>query len=157
MSKGKDQRNRSPRTRSLINELKRRRGERELAKRFLIVCEDHKSAPNYFKALKKHFSLSATSVEVAGSGGNSQPSQVVNRAVETQAFAAKRDSGTVPFDQVWCVIDGDYGSKIHNARAKARSNGVELAISTMCFNTGCCSTSRKLANRLSIAIASSPC
>ena len=31
------------------------------------------------------------------------------------------------------MIDGDYGSKIHNARARANKNGVELAISTMCF------------------------
>ena len=34
---------------------------------------------------------------------------------------------------MWCVIDGDYGDKINNARAKARANRVQLAISTMCF------------------------
>ena len=36
---------------SLNEQLQRRRGVRYLAKRFLIVCEDEKSAPNYFEAL----------------------------------------------------------------------------------------------------------
>jgi RloB-like protein len=31
------------------------------------------------------------------------------------------------------VIDGDYGSKINNARNKANAKGIELAISTKCF------------------------
>ena len=31
------------------------------------------------------------------------------------------------------MIDGDYGAKISNARDKAKTKGVELAISTKCF------------------------
>ncbi len=66
MSNGSRQTNpQSKNARSLIDELKRRRGERDLPKRFLIVCEDEKSAVNYFKAMRRHFGLSATSVEVA--------------------------------------------------------------------------------------------
>jgi len=134
MSKGKKPKKPlSKKVLALNEQLQRRRGVRDLAKRFLIVCEDDKSAPNYFEALKKHFSLSATSVQVAGSGGKTQPIQVVERAVELKKSAASPKSGTVPFDQVWCVIDGDYGDKINNARAKARANRVKLAISTMCF------------------------
>ncbi len=134
MSKGKKlKRPLSKATVALLEQLQRRRGLRDLPKRFLIVCEDDKSAPNYFEALKKHFSLSAASIQVAGSGGNSQPIQVVARAVELKERAADPDSGTEPFDQVWCVIDGDYGEKINNARAKAKANAVELAISTKCF------------------------
>ena len=76
---------------SALNEqLQRRRGVRDLAKRFLIVCEDDKSAPNYFEALKKHFSLSATSVEMAGSGGQTQPIQVVERAVDSRKVRPAR-------------------------------------------------------------------
>ena len=45
----------SKKVRTLIDELKRRRGERDLQQRFLIVCEDEKSAPNYFKALEEAF------------------------------------------------------------------------------------------------------
>ena len=134
MSSGKKQKRPvSTKTQSLLDQLKRSRGERELSKPFLIVCEDDKSAPDYFKALRKHFSLSATSIEVAGSGGNTQPIQVVEEAIQRKRRAAGRNSGTVPFAQVWCVIDGDYGDKISNARNKADSQGVELAISTMCF------------------------
>jgi len=134
MSKGKKTKKPiSKKTQSLLNDLQRKRGVRELAKRFLIVCEDDKSAPNYFQSLKKHFNLSATSIVVAGSDGHTQPIQVVKRAIMLKDNSAKADGGTEPFDQVWCVIDGDYGSKIHNARASATANGIELAISTQCF------------------------
>jgi hypothetical protein len=134
MSKGKKPKKPlSKKTNALHEQLQRRRGIRELAKRFLIVCEDDKSAPNYFNALKKHFSLSAASIQVAGSGGHSQPIQVVKQAVELKERAAVKDSGTEPFDQVWCVIDGDYGDKITNARTKATAKRVELAVSTKCF------------------------
>jgi hypothetical protein len=123
----------SKKTLALLEQLQRRSGVRELPKRFLIVCEDNKSAPHYFEALKKHFNLSAASIQVAGSGGNTQPLQVVEQAVERKARAADPDSGTEPFDHVWCVIDGDFGNKINNARAKAKAKRVELAVSTMCF------------------------
>ncbi len=73
-SKGKKQKKPlSKKTVTLLQQLKRTQGIRELAKRFLIVCEDTKSAPSYFEFLKKHFSLSAASIEIAGSGGKSQP------------------------------------------------------------------------------------
>jgi hypothetical protein len=122
----------SKKTQALLDQLKRKRGIRDLQKRFLIVCEDGKSAPNYFEALKKHYNLSATSVRIAGSGGSTQPIQVVTKAVEVKKAEAA-ETGGVPFSQVWCVIDGDYGHKIGNARAKAAANQVELAISTKCF------------------------
>lgn len=117
----------------LIDQLKRKSGVRELKKRFLIVCEDDKSAPNYFKALKKHENLSATSIEVVGSGGNTQPIQVVDEAIRRKVAAADGKSATEPFDEVWCLIDGDYGSKIANARFKAESNDIKLAVSNKCF------------------------
>ena len=116
-----------------IAELARRRGVRELEERFLIVCEDGKSAVNYFNALIRRFGISATSVKVAGSKGRTQPIQVVEKAIELKSAAASPASGTEPFDHGWCVIDGDYGGKIHHARARAKKNGIELAISTMCF------------------------
>lgn len=134
MSKGKQlKKPLSKKVAALLDQLQRRRGVRDLALRFLIVCEDGKFAPNYFEALKEHFKLTATSIKVAGSSGKTQPIQVVERAVELRDNSADPESGTLPFDQVWCVIDGDYGSKINNARAKARANRVELAISTKCF------------------------
>lgn len=123
----------SKKTATLLEQLRRRGGERDLPRRFLIVCEDEKSAPQYFQALKKHLNLSAASIVVVGGGGHSQPIQVVERALALKRSAAKASSGTAPFDHVWCVIDGDYGSKIHNARRKAVAHDIKLAISTMCF------------------------
>jgi hypothetical protein len=116
-----------------LESLQRRRGIRDLENRFLIVCEDGKSAPNYFEALKKHFYLSATSIQIVGGGGRTQPTQVVARAIQIKQLAASSNSGTEPFGQVWCVIDGDYGNRISNARTSAQANGIELAVSTMCF------------------------
>ncbi|MFO0875947.1 MAG: RloB family protein [Gemmataceae bacterium] len=118
---------------TLLEQLQRRHGIRELEERFLIVCEDGKSAPNYFEAFKKHYNLSAASVKVAGSGGRTQPVQVVEVAVRLMNASSGPESGTEPFDQVWCVIDGDYGEKIANARAKAEANDIHLAVTTMCF------------------------
>jgi hypothetical protein len=116
-----------------LQELQRSRGVRDLAKRFLIVCEDNKSAPNYFECLKKHFNLSATSIRDVGSGGRTQPLQVVEKAIELKDAASSESSGTEPFGETWCIIDGDYGNEINNARAKATAHNIELAISTQCF------------------------
>lgn len=120
-------------TLAIIEQMQRKRGVRELEERFLIVCEDGKSAPQYFEALKKHLNLSATYVTVVGSGGRTQPSQVVRAAIDRKKAAAGEDSGTEPFSQVWCVIDGDYGPKIPTARAAAKANDVKLAVTTQCF------------------------
>ncbi len=129
-------------TASIIEQQKRKQGVRDLKKRFLIVCEDAKSAPSYFLALRRHFKLSATSIRVVGSDGNSQPIQVVNRAIQIKNQAEKAnkqkkqqdaDSYITRYDEVWCVIDGDYGNKITNARTRATAKDVKLAVSTMCF------------------------
>lgn len=134
MSKKKPQKKPlSKKVKTLLEQLQRRRGVRDLAKRVLIVCEDGKSAPNYFESLKKHLNLSAASIHIAGSGGRTQPIQVVARAIELRNRANGSASGTEPFDQAWCVIDGDYGDKINNARASANANQIRLAITTMCF------------------------
>ena len=118
---------------NFLAEFQRKQDVRDLAKRFLIVCEDEKSAPKYFEALMKYFKLSATSVRVVGSSGRSQPIQVVDRAIEIKDEADESKSNNVPFDEVWCVIDGEYGVAINNARFRANANNVKLAVSTMCF------------------------
>lgn len=133
MSTGHAKKPISKKTSALLAGLQRRHGIRELAKRVLIVCEDDKSAPNYFKALKRHFNLSATSVVIAGSGGSTQPIQVVERAKSLKESAQVDQAGTEPFEYVWCVIDGDYGAAIANARSSANAHGISLAISTKCF------------------------
>jgi hypothetical protein len=84
--------------------------------------------------LVKHFQLTAASIEVAHSSKRTQPAQVVRRAIELKENAAAANRDTLPFEHVWCVIDGDHGpAKIQTARQKATSSDIELAISTMCF------------------------
>ena len=123
----------SPKVKSLNERLARRRGIRPLKKRFLIVCEDTNSACAYFDELKGYLSLDATSVRVAHSQGKTQPIQVVRAAIRLKEESESKQSGTEPFSHVWCVIDGDYGSKINAARSCAKSKNIELAISTKCF------------------------
>jgi len=123
----------SPKVKSLNEQLARKRGIRSLKKRFLIVCEDTKSSLAYFDTLRVYLALDATSVKVAHSGGKTQPIQVVNEAIRLKEQSASDESGTVPFSQVWCVIDGDSGPKINNARTSAESHDIQLAISTKCF------------------------
>jgi len=118
----------------LLTQLQRKRETRETAKRYLIVCEDDQSAPNYFEALKRFLNLSATSIKVVPSRGRSQPIQVVTKAIELKDLSMSPESGTEPFERAWCVIDGDYGPKVKQARDVAdQSDGIKLAVSTMCF------------------------
>jgi hypothetical protein len=117
----------------LQDQLRRKAGVRELKRRILIVCEDDVSAPNYLEALKKKFKLTAASIRIVGSGSRSQPIQVVTRAIEEKDKSQGEASGAEPFEQVWCVIDGDYGAKVKPARKLAIESGIQLAISTPCF------------------------
>lgn len=137
---------------ALLDQLKRKHGVRELARRFLIVCEDGKSAPNYFRALRKSLGLTATSIEVAGSDGRTQPVQVVARAIQLKKAASDGESGTVPFDQVWCVIDGDFGDKINNARTMQMRMASSWRSPPNASSIGCCCTSWKAIHRQWIAM-----
>jgi RloB-like protein len=116
-----------------VEEINRKKGVRGLEKRYLIVCEDSVSAPNYFRSLKKIFRLSSTSITVVGSDHASQPQQVVNKAIDLKRDAEKNSVEEDPYDQVWCVIDGEHGPKIPNARHSAIANQIRLAVTTMCF------------------------
>jgi hypothetical protein len=118
---------------ALNEQLRRKRETRDLAEKFLIVCEDTKSAVHYFEALVSHFKISATSVQISHSDGHTQPIQVVETALRFKEIAEDEESGTEPFKHVWCVIDGDFGDKISNARHKADAHEIRLAVSTKCF------------------------
>ena len=134
MSRGKKaKRPISKKTGYLLAQLARKQNVRELSKRYLVVCEDDKSAPRYFETLKSYYRLDATKIQINGSKGHTQPLQVVKRAIATKEAAKRRGSGTTPFDEVWCLIDGDYGPEIANARSSATAQDVQLAVSTKCF------------------------
>ncbi|MDP1561440.1 MAG: hypothetical protein Q8M16_08595 [Pirellulaceae bacterium] len=58
---------------ALNEQLARKRGVRETSKRFLIVCEDQKSAVNYFNALKRFHNLSASSCRIEPTNDKLRP------------------------------------------------------------------------------------
>lgn len=68
-------------------------GQREEARRFLIVCEGQKTEPNYFI----QFRAPRVVVQVDGAGDNTK--RLVERA---EALAAQDD-----YDEVWIVMDRD--------------------------------------------------
>ena len=90
----------------LIEDFARRRGERTPRKRFLIVCEDEKSAKNYFVALIRHLRITSRAVVVEGSDGKTQPVQVVKKATTLARLSRSASSGTVAFDRALCANDG---------------------------------------------------
>jgi hypothetical protein len=122
---------------ALVQQLHRSTGIRNPAKRILIVCEDTKSAPRYLEELKQHLRLSATSVSVVDSKSYTQPKQVVERAIKEKAKAAQEEErdGLPRYHACYAVIDGDYGNKVKAARKLAFENGIELIVSTPCFET----------------------
>jgi len=120
---------------SVLSGLKRSEPKRECKKRFLIVCEDSKSAPNYFKVLRKELKIAA-SIEVCPSVLGTDPVNVVQSAIDIRKKIEK-ESKTDPFDSVWAVFDADIHleqpSKISSARQLANRKTIKLAISNPCF------------------------
>jgi len=125
----------SPTMNSILSRLKRSIPTRECKKRFLIVCEDSRSAPNYFRALSKYLKIAA-SIEVCPSTLGTDPVNVVQSAIDIRE-KIEEESNADPFDSVWAVFDADLHSQnkhqIPNARQLADSNTIKLAISNPCF------------------------
>lgn len=68
--------------------------------RHLIVCEDAKSAADYFRAFK----VSKEFAEVVVEGGAGNTASVVEKALKFRDNATKQGA---PYATVWCVFDRD--------------------------------------------------
>lgn len=108
--------------------LRRRGPTREPYDRVLIVCEDAKVEPAYFRALIDHYRLSTANVRVIGSG--SDPSHLVKRAKQLRSEG--RQSGD-RYDAVYCVFDRDEHAHFAAASHDARAAKLMLARSWPCF------------------------
>ena len=102
-------------------DLARKRSNRSPHPRILIVCEDRKSAPNYFREIRSHYRIQTASVQVLPSEGT-DPRSVVEYA--RKLF----DSGDThkqiirrSFDCVYAVFDRDDHLSYHAALALAKS------------------------------------
>lgn len=62
-------------------ELARKKANKEPYETLLIVCEDSKSSPNYFKEIIRHYKLNTANVNIQPSKG-SAPISVVEHALE---------------------------------------------------------------------------
>lgn len=115
-------------------DLSRRAPSRKIGKTVLIVCEDEKSSPDYFKKLTRKLELKPVNVEICGKECGSDPKSVVNYAQQRKNDAVNspvRDS----YDVVFCVVDVDKHKpdSLNAAIQKARDNDIKLIISNPCF------------------------
>jgi len=133
--------------------------------RILIVCEDAKASPDYFRALLKNWRLQPAQVRVCGPECGSDPKQVVEyaRSEKQKAKSEAKESGATPYDQVWCVVDTDHhGQNLQAARQAAQKHGIEIVVSNPCIEywfllhleytttsfANCRAVERELRNRL---------
>ncbi|MGA3099134.1 MAG: RloB family protein [Bryobacteraceae bacterium] len=114
--------------------LRRRRPFRTPHPRFLIVCEDTKTEPGYFKAMR-HLEKSLIELELVSPG--KKPKPLVEHAVamkkEAAARAKREKDENLNYDHVWCVFDVDEHPYLPEAKQQARDNGIEVAVSNPCF------------------------
>jgi len=114
--------------------LERRKPLRTTGKTILIVCEDAKASPDYFRKLCLKLSIKTARVEVRGKECGSDPKSVVDYANDIRE-KANTNSGSDGYDETFCVIDIDKHSKkkLNDAKQKARDNDIKLIISNPCF------------------------
>jgi hypothetical protein len=103
----------------------RREDLREVRPRFVLICEDGKSAPNYFR----DFRLTSAEIIAVGTGFNTL--QLVETAI-AEWTARELAAGK---DQVWVVMDRNSfpQSDYDNAFNSAAANNVSIAYSNECF------------------------
>ncbi|MEI6674956.1 MAG: RloB family protein [Verrucomicrobiota bacterium] len=121
---------------------RRPRGSKRPGTSILIVTEGQVTEPVYFHALKQKLHLSTVEIEVVGAG-KGDPRRLAESAIEGRKKRKKaaRDgslsfSKATDFDKLWIVFDTDVPvehSRFHDGVAFAKSNGVETAHSTPCF------------------------
>lgn len=98
---------------------------------FLIVCEDEKTEPNYFRSFPVDRKL--IKLDIKGEGKNTK--SLVEKAIEL-----KNDTESDEKDRFWCVFDRDKNPKnpndsqnFNSAITLARNNGIDLAYSNDAF------------------------
>lgn len=107
---------------------KKKRKERTVICRILIVCEGERTEPNYFRSFDR-FKKGNMVYELTLDGGRINTIGVVDKAISL------RDQANVPYDRVWAVFDRDsFPEKNFNtAIIKAGQNHIECAWSNEAF------------------------
>lgn len=125
-------RSRAPQPRTL----KRKVATRLPRKTLVVFCEGEKTEPQYLLALRQEpFVRDAAAVDIrveTGHGG-AVPLTLVTLATAARAKSAAEEA---EIDEFWCVFDVEWPRNhphLPEAIAKAKSNGIRLAISNPCF------------------------
>lgn len=118
----------------LKDSLARKKGTKEPAPLYLIVCEGEKTEPNYFNELRNFERISSITVKVSGECG-SAPISVAEYALDL--YENLLAEGNV-IERVFCVFDRDNHSSFHKACAlieRSAKSGVpiEAVTSIPCF------------------------
>jgi hypothetical protein len=113
----------------------RRKPFKEPKPLILIVCEGENTEPQYFDAFVKSCKNPRVRIHLHDETG--VPLTLVRIAKEAKAEAqrkAKREGDDfLKYDSVWCVFDVDEHPNIPDAMTMATDNGIELSISSPCF------------------------
>jgi hypothetical protein len=115
--------------------LQRHPATRDPKHRLLVVCEGKLTEPSYLRQLQHHVRNRLVHVEIVGPAG--VPMTVVQRAIELREAAdldakARKDAD-LRFDEVWGVFDIDEHPALDEAARLAADHGIELAVSSPCF------------------------
>jgi hypothetical protein len=97
-------------------------------RKVLVLCEDEKTAPNYFK--KFPFNPEDVLIEVVGTGINTD--SLVREAIQRKENAA---SSGKKYIRVWCVFDRDSfpAQNFNEAFNLAKAHGINIAYANQCF------------------------
>lgn len=109
-------------------DLKRQPATIDSYKGILIVCEGKKTEPLYFESLKMVERLTSADIKVLPSK-RSDPITVISTAIDER----EKQKQYLPFDKVYCVIDGDVSANLTQAKEMAKENNIQLIISYPCM------------------------
>jgi hypothetical protein len=106
----------------------RRNPETRPTRKVLVLCEDSKTAPYYFR--KFPFDSEVVLIEVVGTGINTD--SLVREAIRRKGLAEANGNKYIA---VWCVFDRDSfpAQAFNEAFALAKRNGVKVAYANQCF------------------------
>ena len=102
--------------------------ETRATRKVLVLCEDSKTAPNYFR--KFPIDAEDISIEVVGTGINTD--SLVQEAIRRKDQA---DSIGQKYIRIWCVFDRDSfpPERFNKAFFLAKNHGINIAYANQCF------------------------
>ena len=109
------------------------RGRKEPVPLILVVAEGKTTEPAYLTWLNKR----CTAVSIKCQFNHSAPEHVVARAIQQKKRGPSGvgdDVGT-EYQAVWCMVDTDIHARLAKAVADAKRAGIEVAVSSRCFET----------------------